>query len=170
MKGLVTRLVLATTASTLVTDCGARRPSSPPIDTAAAYVAILRAPQVLRTGRGVALGTQRMSDSGTYEASGSLSPTIVDRLVRVGLVQEVCTEAYTRDSVPDCKPRRVGNEVRVSRLVPLGHSEFDVYVGQGTVRLPGDSLYLPFATTHRCRLVWAQSTWTVRRCDLYMIT
>jgi len=168
MRALIVASLLASIQASACTAFRIRQPGA--VDTGAAYIAVLNVPGILRTGRGVALGTQRMSDSGTYEASGQLSEAVVNQLMMTGLVQDVCSQPYTPDAVPDCNSRRARNEVRVSRLIPVGDSVFAVFIGQRTLRLPGDSLYMPSATTHLCRLVRGKVTWTVRTCELRMMT
>ena len=149
--------------------CQPRQPVA--LDSTAAYAAILSTPELVRHGRGVALGTQRMSDSGTYEASGALPTSVAQALLRAGIVDEICEQRFTPDTVPKCQSRRAGSEIRVSRLLLVGDTVVDVFVGQGTIQKgPDGAFFLPFATTHRCRVVLLNASWVQRGCEQTMIT
>ncbi len=149
---------------------GCGRPDSS--DSIAIYSAALSAPNMLRRGRGFVLDPYLMSDSGTFEASGRLSDDVVAFLRAQGLVQEVCSPPVKREEVPDCHPDSVGVELRVSRPVPLGDSAFAVFVAQGSVKARRDtfSVFIPFGTSHRCVVAQSGGHWSLRGCDLHMIT
>ena len=151
-----------------VAACQPRTPVA--LDSTAAYIAILSTPELVRHGRGVALGTQRMSDSGTYEASGALPTAAAQALLRAGIVDEICEQGFAPDSVPECRSQGAGSEVRVSRLLTVGDTVIDVFVGQGTIQRPDEALFIPFATIHRCRVVLQHSKWVQRGCEQTMIT
>ena len=160
-------LAIVSIAGCLVA-CQPRQPVA--LDSTAAYAAILSTPELVRHGRGVALGTQRMSDSGTYEASGALPTSVTQALLRAGIVDEICAQGFAPDSVPECQSQRAGSEVRVSRLLLVSDTVVDVFVGQGTIQGPDGAFFIPFATTHRCRVVLLNSRWVQRGCERTMIT
>ena len=142
------------------------------VDRTLLYAAALDAPGLLRGRRGLALEPHLMSDSGTYEASGLLSDTIVRFLRDHGTVVEVCKPVDSADQVPTCGADSAGVELRLSRPVPLGDTAFMIFVGQGNIRARKDTtrLQIPFATTHACRVAREGSAWHLQKCDLHMIT
>jgi hypothetical protein len=148
--------------------CGSFVPQ--PRDPAGAYLAVLTAPGLLGTGRGVVLGTQLMSDAGTYEASGPLDSTVIQRLTHAGIVQEVCVQTFRRGEVPPCAARQASNGLRLSRLLPVDDSTYAIFIGQGNLQLPGDPFHIPFGTTHRCQVSLQDSVWVRGECTLHMIT
>ena len=141
-------------------------------DVVAIYSAALDAPGMLRRGRGFALDRYLMSDSGTFEASGTLSSAVVEYLKNHGTVQEVCTVGRIGDHVPVCEPNSAGTELRLSRPIPLGDTAVAVFVAQLSMKTKGDTSSLPieFATAHRCLIARDKGAWLLRRCDLHMIT
>lgn len=139
------------------------------VDAPGAYLALLDSVGPIRTDRGVAIGTQLMSDAGTYEASGSLPDSVIARLQSSPRVQEICREEFVKGSVPVCHAKQAGTEVRFSKLLTITSTTVDVFVGQGTLA-PPDSSWLAFATAYRCTLVRKLGQWKLSQCKRTMIT
>jgi len=170
VKSTATHLRPTVLLLALLAGCGPGRGD----DRGLLYEAVLRTPDLLRYnhGRGLALERHLMSDSGTYEASGLVPDAVVAFLQYRGTIGEVCAPLDTQNEVPSCQAASARGELRVSRPVPVGDSEFVIFVGQATLPARNDTskLHLFFATTHRCRIARDGAAWHVRGCDLHMIT
>src|SRR5437764_1679463 len=148
---------------TLVVGC--RPPARPAsVDQPLLYAAAVDAAGLRRGRHGLALEPHLMSDSGTYEASGLLSHTIVRFLRDRGTIVEVCKPVRSPDQVPICGADSAGVALRLSRPVPLGDTALVVFVGQDDIRARRDTskLQIPFATTHACRFARDGSAWRLR--------
>lgn len=122
--------------------------------------------------RTIALDPQLISDSGTYEPSGRLSPRTIDALRRRGLFSEVCGEKRVEHGFIECTTRKAPAAVQLSRILPGRGDTVIVRIGRNTVQPQGDTASFPinFAVQESCRLVRDGADWRVVRCEREMIT
>jgi hypothetical protein len=165
--------VLAGTGLLIAVMAACREHITRPIDSAGAYVAVLATPDLFKKTEGeLTLNTERLSDNGSFDLTGPLPFSVIERITRTGAVRKVCNPGYRGEVFASCEASALGTTfIRFSRIVPVGGAEFDLFVAEERAPAsPAGSISLASVALHRCRVTWRDSLWQRRGCTLVSIS